>query len=76
MENADDKLVRTLENLENISSYLERIEEVEDSFDSKLDDISSRIEKTFDRSKEVSSNLANLKVRLINSKKYYPSSIY
>ena len=60
MENADDKLVRTLENLENISSYLERIEEVEDNFDSKLDDISSRIEKTFDRSKEVASNLPKL----------------
>lgn len=60
MENADDKLVRTLESLEDISSYLEKIEEVESSFDSRLDGISDRIDATFDRSKEVSSNLSKL----------------
>lgn len=60
MENVDDKLVRTLSSLEEISSYLENVEEIENSFDDKVSSISIRIEETYKNVKTLSSLIDKL----------------
>ena len=49
MENADDKLIKTLESLEQLEEDIASIKEVEESFDSRLAELSDQVESLHTR---------------------------